>query len=107
MVGNLPIILLWGTHKGAPRFNTDANEAGVEKIAVCAVDPSLVKTPIPAVRADEIAQFAIQGSMGKEYLEPMSVFYVKGFTRCFCAIGCLLFAYYNPDVLKAGRWLNT
>ncbi|CAK9032427.1 unnamed protein product [Durusdinium trenchii] len=72
-------------------FATNADEPGVEKIAICKVNTELLTEPIP-----------VQGDSMNEYLPPMSVFYVKGFTRCFCAVAVLLYAYKNQDVLEAG-----
>ena len=84
------------------RFATNADEPGVEKIAICKVNTELLTEPIPVVFTAQIAEHEVQGDSMNEYLPPMSVFYVKGFTRCFCAVAVLLYAYKNQDVLEAG-----
>lgn len=78
-------------------FATDADTAGVEKIAVCKINPMLLQDTMPALSRDNI----VTDVSFPDTLPPMSVFYVKGYTRCFCAIVCLAFAYENPDVLEA------
>ena len=88
------------------RFSTDPNNPGTEKLAVAAIEPSfLVSAPArPTLQATDIV--ADEG-VGKDLLNPMSVFHVKGWTRSVCAITVLLHAFKDQDALKAGHSLST
>ena len=78
------------------RFQTDANIAGTEKLAVSAIQPEIPRTHGANFHGSDISDTA------KDCLAPMSVFLVKGWTRAVCAITCLLHAWESPDtVLKA------
>eukprot|EP00435_Cladocopium_sp_Y103_P047055 s2636_g13.t1 len=69
------------------QYLTDANKAGVEKLAVCAVKPEMLTTmPISLPKFNPLGQLA-----------PMSVFLVKGWSRSVAAVALLLYAYDSPD----------
>ncbi|CAL1130463.1 unnamed protein product [Cladocopium goreaui] len=74
------------------RFLTDANKVGVEKLAVSAVKPEMLTTqPVRLASFDH-----------GDLLGPMSVFLVKGWSRCVAAVVLLLYAYESPeDVFQA------
>lgn len=76
----------------ALRFLTDANKAGVEKLAVSAVKPEMLSTP--PIRFSSFDH--------GDLLAPMSIFLVKGWSRCVAAVVLMLYAYESPeDVLQA------
>lgn len=78
------------------RFLTDADIAGTERLAVSEIKKDYATQHISLDTA-EISDSA------KGLLGPMTVFLVKGWSRCLCAVVCLLHAYEDPDtVLKAG-----
>ena len=76
------------------RFVSDANQGGTEKVSICG-SLSDVKVPKPSIRTDELAPES-HGLMA-----PGTVFYVKGWTRSYCAWVVMLCAYDCPEFLAA------
>lgn len=81
-----------------PRFSTDPDIPGTEKVAVAEIKPEYVHTARPTFAASDITDSPEASTM----LQPQSCFLVKGWTRSVCCTTCLLHAYEMPDeVLKA------
>ena len=79
------------------RYLTDANRAGVEKLAVSEIKPEML-----TVKPASLSSFDHQ-----DLLHPMSVFLVKGWSRCVAAVVLLLYAYGSPeDVLQAWDYVQ-
>ena len=66
---------------------TDPNCPGTEKLAVSAIKPELLTCPHMPVRLSEIT------AEKTDSLPPMSLFLVKGWSRCVAMTACLLHAY--------------
>ena len=69
------------------RMLTDPNCPGTEKLAVSAIKPELLTCPHMPVRLSEIT------AEKTDSLPPMSLFLVKGWSRCVAMTACLLHAY--------------
>ena len=74
------------------RFLTDANQGGTEKISICGALND-VKAAKATIRTDEVTP----ESHG--LVAPSSIFYVKGWTRSFCAWVVMLCSYESPEFL--------
>lgn len=78
------------------RFCTSPDIPGTEKICVSAISSEFLEFHTAISVAD------ISDHIPKTFLEPMSTFMVKGWSRFNAALACLLHAYSDPDnVLKA------
>ena len=84
------------------RFRTNADMAGTEKVAVAQIRPELKPADFPTIAVGDVTS-----SMDSGMLAPMSVFCVKGWSRCVCAVACMRHAYETPEAFKAGTtvWL--
>ena len=78
------------------RFLTDADIPGTEKLAVSAIRPEMMTSAPVVLRTADIT------TSKNPSLAPMSVFLVKGWSRCVAAVTCLLFAFEERDVFQAG-----
>ena len=82
------------------RMNTSADIPGTERLTVSAINHDHLTTPRLALQTSDICS-----DKPEQYLEPMSTFHVKGWSRCLCMTTCLLHAYAEPEMLKA-RYLT-
>lgn len=78
-------------HRWQPRFTTNPDIPGTEKLAVSSIRRELLSMDPPLV--GEI------GCAGD--LPPMSTFLVKGWSRSVAAVVCLLHAWQEPEALEA------
>ena len=74
---------------------TDSNQGGTEKIAICGTLNDVKAKGAIRIRTDELAP----ESHG--LVAPNSIFYVKGWTRSFCAWVVMLCSYECPQFLAA------
>ena len=78
-------------------MQTNADIAGVEKLAVSKLRPEIGCRPKYRFAATEI------NSDYTTLLEPHGVFFVKGWTRAVCANTVLLCAFDNADFFQVGE----
>ena len=76
------------------RFKSDPNIPGTEKLVVARLNDAIGPRPC-SIPTAEVAPAT------PDLLGPMSVFLVKGWSRSVCAVGVLLHAYEDPQVLEA------
>ena len=76
------------------RFKSDPNIPGTEKLAVAEIRAELMPANFPKITLQEVTD--APGLLG-----PMSVFLVKGWSRCVSAVACLLHAYESPEAFQA------
>ena len=81
------------------RFCTDPNIPGTEKIAVSEIKRDLLSTPHMAFQTSDICH-----KDPANFLQPMNIFLVKGWSRCVCMTTCLMHVYAEPEMLKAGQF---
>ena len=78
------------------RFCTDPLRPGTEQLVVSAMPAELSASVAVSLRCSDI----IAGGT-VSLLPPMSLFMVKGWSRCLAAVACMLHAYEEPEVLEA------
>lgn len=77
------------------RFQTDANLGGVEKLSISEMRPDFGCRPPFDMSTVEIAPECAG------LLAPLGAFMVKGWTRCVCAVTCMLAAYESEEFRAA------
>lgn len=78
------------------RFKTNSDIAGTEKLAVSKIHPSFTAAAPPNLKTADVAPKT------PRLMKPMSVFLVKGWSRCVAATACMLHAYEDSDSFEAG-----
>ena len=81
---------LWGL----PRFGTDANVGGCEKLSVALPSPGTMRD-VPKVPLGEIIST-------DDLMPPMSIFMVKGWTRAISALTVMACCFEMEDFYQAG-----
>ena len=81
-----------------PRFQTDANCGGTEKLSVTLPAVGSMKN-VPKVALDDVC--SDQGLM-----PPLSLFFVKGWTRAVSACTVMACCVERADFYKAGRAID-
>ncbi len=76
------------------RFNTDSNLGGVEKLCISGAVAGMNKSK-PAITCLDV------GAQDAALIGPMSLIYVKGWTRSVAALAVMLAAFENDDMLQA------
>ena len=82
------------------RFKTSPDIPGTEKLAV-----SLIRPELEHHRTQLILSDVILDEKQGDYLPPMSVFMVKGFSRCVAAIAVLVHGWQDEYAFQAIRLL--
>ena len=77
-----------------PRFESDPDRGGVEKLAISPIQVEMLAAPIKQFKVADFCP-AEAGSLG-----PMSLFHVKGWSRSVAAIACMLHAYAMPEAFQ-------
>ena len=80
--------------KWSPRFETDPDRGGVEKLAISPIQVDMLASPIKQFKVADFCSVEA-GSLG-----PMSLFHVKGWSRSVAAIACMLHAYTMPEAFQ-------
>ena len=77
-----------------PRFESDPDRGGVEKLAISPIQLEMLAAPIKQFKVEDFCPTEA-GSLG-----PMSLFHVKGWSRSVAAIACMLYAYAMPEAFQ-------
>lgn len=80
----------------APRFQSDPNLGGTEKLSISAMRPDLGMVPPHTLCATDIDE------QYEGFLAPCGAFMVKGWTRSFCAVSIMLCSWKNEEFREAG-----
>ena len=79
------------------RFCTNPDRPGTEKLVVSDIHPEILTSPRVMLRCADIC---VDGKKHVNLLPPMSLFLVKGWSRCVAAVACLLHAYEEPEAFE-------
>ena len=76
-----------------PRFQTDPNHGATEKLTVCLLPPRVYDRR-PLIPASEVCS-------DSSLLDPLSLLFVKGWSRSFCAVLVMLAAFEIKELYEA------
>lgn len=82
-----------------PRFQTDSNLGGTEKLTVCLPVSGMMRSR-PLIKAQEICEKEDADLM----VMPMNILFVKGWTRSLAALSIMAACFENDELLKAWQW---
>lgn len=78
-----------------PRFQSDPNLGGVEKLSISTMRPDMGMFPPHKISAEEISN-----DYGG-YIDAVGTFMIKGWTRSFCAMSLMLCGWQCPEFMEA------
>jgi hypothetical protein len=84
-----------------PRFQSDPNQGGVEKLSVSAMRPDMGMKPPHKIAATEISD------QYEGYVDGVGSFMVKGWTRSYCAVSIMLCAWQCDEFRQARPEFNS
>ena len=79
-----------------PRFQTDSNLGGTEKLTVCLPVSGMMRSR-PLIKAQEICE----KEDAERLVMPMNILFVKGWTRSLAALSIMAACFENEELLKA------